>query len=44
MIDIVRVRDGLMVEHWNVVDAMALLTQIGAIPGVTDRGLRIVQG
>jgi steroid delta-isomerase-like uncharacterized protein len=33
VIDIVRVRDGLMVEHWNVVDAMALLTQLGAIPG-----------
>jgi predicted ester cyclase len=30
--DLVRVRDGLMVEHWNVVDAMALMTQLGAIP------------
>ena len=33
VIDIVRVRDGLMVEHWNVVDAMGLMTQLGAIPG-----------
>jgi predicted ester cyclase len=33
VIDIVRVRDGLMVEHWNVVDAMALMTQLGAVPG-----------
>ena len=33
VIDIVRVRDGLMVEHWNVVDSLALMTQIGAIPG-----------
>ena len=32
VIDIVRVRDGKMVEHWNVVDAMALMTQLGAIP------------
>jgi predicted SnoaL-like aldol condensation-catalyzing enzyme len=32
VIDIVRVRDGLMVEHWNVVDAMALMTQLGAVP------------
>jgi predicted SnoaL-like aldol condensation-catalyzing enzyme len=33
VIDIVRVRDGLMVEHWNVVDALALMTQLGAVPG-----------
>ena len=32
VIDIVRVRDGKMVEHWNVVDAMGLMTQLGAIP------------
>jgi steroid delta-isomerase-like uncharacterized protein len=32
VIDIVRVRDGLMVDHWNVVDSMALMTQLGAIP------------
>jgi steroid delta-isomerase-like uncharacterized protein len=32
VIDLVRVRDGKMVEHWNVVDSMALMTQIGAIP------------
>ena len=35
VIDIVRVRDGLMVEHWNVVDAMGLMTQLGAIPAPT---------
>jgi predicted SnoaL-like aldol condensation-catalyzing enzyme len=33
VIDIVRVRDDLMVEHWNVVDALALMTQLGAVPG-----------
>ena len=32
VIDIVRVRDGLMVEHWNVVDALALMEQLGAAP------------
>lgn len=32
VIDIVRVRQGEMVEHWNVVDAMALMQQLGAIP------------
>jgi steroid delta-isomerase-like uncharacterized protein len=32
VIDIVRVRDGKMVEHWNVVDAMGLMQQLGAVP------------
>ena len=32
VIDIVRVQSGKMVEHWNVVDALALMTQLGAIP------------
>ena len=32
LIDIVRVRDGKMVEHWNIIDSMALMTQLGAIP------------
>jgi predicted ester cyclase len=36
VIDIVRVRDGQLVEHWNVVDAMALMTQLGAIPAPSD--------
>jgi steroid delta-isomerase-like uncharacterized protein len=31
-IDIVRVRDGQLVEHWNSVDALGLLTQLGALP------------
>ena len=33
VIDIVRVRDGRMVEHWNVVDALGLMQQLGAVPG-----------
>jgi steroid delta-isomerase-like uncharacterized protein len=32
VIDIVRHKDGRMVEHWNVVDAFALMQQVGAIP------------
>jgi steroid delta-isomerase-like uncharacterized protein len=31
-IDIHRVRDGLMAEHWHVVDLFTLLQQLGAIP------------
>jgi steroid delta-isomerase-like uncharacterized protein len=33
VIDIVRHRDGKLVEHWNVVDAYGLMHQLGAIPG-----------
>ena len=33
VIDIVRHRDGKFVEHWNVVDAYGLMSQLGAIPG-----------
>jgi steroid delta-isomerase-like uncharacterized protein len=32
VMEIVRVRDGRMVEHWNVVDAMTLMQQVGAVP------------
>jgi steroid delta-isomerase-like uncharacterized protein len=32
VIDIVRVRDGRMCEHWNVVDQLALLRQLGVVP------------
>jgi steroid delta-isomerase-like uncharacterized protein len=32
VIDILEVRDGRLAEHWNVVDAMALMMQLGAIP------------
>ena len=31
-IDIVRFRDGQVVEHWNVVDQLPLLQAIGVIP------------
>jgi predicted ester cyclase len=34
VIDIVRVADGRIVEHWNCVDRLGLLAQLGAFPGV----------
>lgn len=30
VIDVVRMRDGRIVEHWNVVDIFGLLAQVGA--------------
>jgi predicted ester cyclase len=32
VIDIVRVADGKIVEHWNCVDRLGLLAQLGAVP------------
>jgi steroid delta-isomerase-like uncharacterized protein len=32
VIDIVRQRDGQLVEHWNLVDVYGLMAQLGAIP------------
>jgi predicted ester cyclase len=32
VIDIVRVTDGKIVEHWNCVDRLGLLAQLGALP------------
>jgi predicted ester cyclase len=32
-IDMYRVRDGLMVEHWNVVDMYGFHQQVGSLPG-----------
>ena len=37
-IDIHRLRDGRMAEHWHVVDVFALLQQLGAIPAPTAAG------
>lgn len=33
VIDIVRIADGQIAEHWNVVDELGLLRQLGALPG-----------
>ena len=35
VIDVVTVRDGRMHAHWNVVDALSLMQQVGAIPAMT---------
>jgi predicted ester cyclase len=32
VLDIVRYRDGQIVEHWNVVDQVPLLQMLGVIP------------
>jgi predicted ester cyclase len=32
VIDIVRVADSKIVEHWNCVDRLGLLAQLGAVP------------
>jgi predicted ester cyclase len=32
LIDIVRVVDGRVVEHWNAVDNLGMMQQLGAIP------------
>ncbi|HZO78826.1 MAG TPA: ester cyclase [Solirubrobacteraceae bacterium] len=31
-IDLIRVRDGQVTEHWGVMDAMKMMQQLGAIP------------
>ena len=32
MIDIVRLRDGKIVEHWGVADRLGMLQQVGVVP------------
>jgi steroid delta-isomerase-like uncharacterized protein len=32
VIDILRIKDGKLVEHWNIVDQMGLMQQLGVIP------------
>ena len=32
VIDVLRLRDGRFVEHWNVVDSLGLMQQLGAEP------------
>ena len=36
VIDIVRVAEGRIVEHWNCVDRLGLLAQLGALPQPTE--------
>jgi len=32
VIDVLRIRDGQAIEHWGIIDGMALMQQLGAIP------------
>jgi predicted ester cyclase len=38
VIDIVRFRDGKMVEHWGVADRLGMLQQVGVVPTPPPRG------
>jgi len=40
VIDIVRVADGKIVEHWNLVDTFGLLQQLGAVPALGQQDAR----
>ena len=31
--DLLRIRDGRIVEHWGLTDSMTMMVQLGAIPG-----------
>jgi predicted ester cyclase len=32
-VDVYRFRDGLLAEHWHVVDVFSMMIQLGRIPG-----------
>jgi steroid delta-isomerase-like uncharacterized protein len=36
LIDIMRFDDGLVVEHWGVMDMLAMLQQLGAVPDALE--------
>jgi steroid delta-isomerase-like uncharacterized protein len=36
-VDIMRVRDGRIVEHWNIVDQFSWLTQLGVLPASANK-------
>ena len=38
VIDIVRIADGQVVEHWGIMDQMAMMQQLGVIPAPTQAG------
>ena len=38
VIDIVRIRDGKIAEHWNVVDELGLMRQLGVLPEPASAG------
>ena len=38
LIDIVRIADGQVVEHWSMVDNLGMMQQLGVIPGSRQSG------
>ncbi len=44
VIDIVRVVEGQVVEHWNAVDNLGLLQQLGVIPAPGQAPIGADQG
>jgi predicted SnoaL-like aldol condensation-catalyzing enzyme len=36
MFDLLRIRDGKVVEHWGVYDIAGLMQQLGAMSGADD--------
>jgi steroid delta-isomerase-like uncharacterized protein len=38
VIDIIRIADGQLVEHWGVMDQMAMMQQLGVIPAPSQAG------
>jgi predicted ester cyclase len=34
-IDIYRIEDGQLAEHWHVIDQLAMLQQLGLVPAAT---------
>jgi predicted ester cyclase len=36
VIDILRVQDGLITDHWNLVDQLGLLQQLGLVPAAAE--------
>jgi steroid delta-isomerase-like uncharacterized protein len=38
VIDIVRIADGQVVEHWGIMDQMAMMQQLGVIPAPSQAG------
>jgi steroid delta-isomerase-like uncharacterized protein len=38
VIDIIRLAEGKFVEHWGIMDSMALMQQLGAIPAPEQSG------